>query len=154
MLYVLRASSFISTQFFVLNLVGWFDLLCNKFIIFWYFIIILLYYSQIINDFLSFFWRYIPFFKCFFITFICNCSWIILLWSFRDFRNLSAILVVSLVFWITLFIVVLSAYVVKCVKNFFGCIYHLRFDLYLYQYPYPYFLKRTKIHSLLQIFDL
>ena len=36
--------SFISTQFFVLNLDGWFDeLLSNKFIIFWYSIIILLY---------------------------------------------------------------------------------------------------------------
>ena len=34
MLYVPRASSFISTQFFVLNLDGWFGVLSNKLIIF------------------------------------------------------------------------------------------------------------------------
>ena len=36
MLYVPRASAVIATQFFVLNLVGWFGVLSNKFIIFWY----------------------------------------------------------------------------------------------------------------------
>ena len=39
-LHVLRAPSFISTQLFVLNLVGWFGVLSKKFIIFWYSIII------------------------------------------------------------------------------------------------------------------
>ena len=37
--------SLISAQFFVLNLDSWFDVLSNKFIIFWYSIIILLYQS-------------------------------------------------------------------------------------------------------------
>ena len=36
LLYVPRESSFSSTQFFVLDLDGWFDALSNKFIIFWY----------------------------------------------------------------------------------------------------------------------
>ena len=42
-LYVLHVSSFTSTQFFVLHLVGWFLELSKKFIIFWYSVIILLY---------------------------------------------------------------------------------------------------------------
>ena len=40
-LYVSRYSSFISTQFFVLNFDFWFVISSNKFIIFWYSIIIL-----------------------------------------------------------------------------------------------------------------
>ena len=40
-LYVAHASLFIVAQLFVLNLVGWFGVLSNKFIIFWYSIIIL-----------------------------------------------------------------------------------------------------------------
>ena len=51
----------ILTYFFVLNLVGWFGVLSNKFII----VDIPSFYcydsSQIINSFLSFFWRYISF---------------------------------------------------------------------------------------------
>ena len=41
-LYVPRDLSFISTQFFVLNLVGWVGALSKKFIIFWYSSMILL----------------------------------------------------------------------------------------------------------------
>ena len=69
-------------KFFVLNLVGWFGVLSNKFIIFWYSIIMLLFQSQIIKTFLSLFWRYISFFRYFFIILIFNCFWMILLWIF------------------------------------------------------------------------
>ena len=48
-------SSFISTQLLILNLVDWFGVLSNKFIIFWYSIFILLYQSQIIINVLPFF---------------------------------------------------------------------------------------------------
>ena len=44
-LYVPRASSFISIQFFVLSLIGWFDVLSNKFIIF----LIFHYYTITLN---------------------------------------------------------------------------------------------------------
>ena len=56
-LYVPCVPSFISTQFFVLNLVSWFGVLSNKFIIFWFFDFSLLYYYiniKIIKNFLSF----------------------------------------------------------------------------------------------------
>ena len=112
MLYVPRKSSFISTQFFVLNLVDWFIVLSQKFIIFWYSIIVLLYLSQIINNFLSFFWRYISFFRYFFIMFICSCFWFFFFFFckvFEIFVILSAILLsikhhllllfLELVFW-------------------------------------------------------
>ena len=90
MLFVPCASSFISIEFFVLNLVGWFGSLFNKFIIFLY---SLLYYCidiKVINNFLFYFWRYISFFKYFFIMLICNCFWIILLWIFWIFVILSS----------------------------------------------------------------
>ena len=93
MLYVSRESSFISAQFFFQNFVGWFVVLSQKFIIFWYSIVALLYLSQIINNFLSFFWRYISFFSYFFIMFICNCFWInFFLQSFWDFWDLQILL--------------------------------------------------------------
>ena len=97
MLYVLRESSFISIQFFVLNLHDLFGVLPKKFISFWYSIIKPWYSSQIII--LSFFWIYIyiSFFRFFFFIlnlfrFICNCFWNLLWWSFGDFIILSAIL--------------------------------------------------------------
>ena len=43
LLYVPRDSSFISTQFFVLNLDGWFGLLSNKFTLFFLYILLLYY---------------------------------------------------------------------------------------------------------------
>ena len=46
--------------------------------VFWYSIIILLYYSQYINNFMYFFWRYTSFLRYFFIMFICNYFWVIL----------------------------------------------------------------------------
>ena len=46
-----------------LNLDGWFRVLCNKLIILWNSIIIILYQSQIINNFWYFFLRYISFFS-------------------------------------------------------------------------------------------
>ena len=39
----------------------------------------------IINNFLSFFWKYISFFRYLFNILICNCLWIILSWIFRNF---------------------------------------------------------------------
>ena len=80
-LCVLHESSFISAQFFVLNLVGWFGVLSKNFIIFWYSIIILYNWSQIINIFLSSFWKYMSCFRYFFIILICNFLWIIF-WFF------------------------------------------------------------------------
>ena len=88
--YVPREPSFISTQFFVLNLDGWFGILPNKFLFFQYSTIMLSYKSQIINIFLSS--RDTFFFRYFIIMLICNCFWIILLRSFWNFVILSAIL--------------------------------------------------------------
>ena len=48
-LYVPRELSFISNQFFVLNLDGWFGVLCNKFAILRYSIIVLLNYYIDLN---------------------------------------------------------------------------------------------------------
>ena len=83
-LYLPRKLSFISTQYFVLNLDGWFVALSRKFIIFWYFINLLLYKYQTINNFLLFFWRNIFFFRYFFIIIIRNCFWIIMWWTSWD----------------------------------------------------------------------
>ena len=53
-LYVPYKSSFISSQIFVLNLVGWFGVLSNNVIIFWYSIIILLYLESHYQKFSAF----------------------------------------------------------------------------------------------------
>ena len=50
MLYVPRASAIIATQIFVLNLIGWVGVLSNKFIIFWYPMIILSYYANFLQS--------------------------------------------------------------------------------------------------------
>ena len=52
-----------------------------------YYFLMLYYYIhfKIINNFLSFFWRYISFFRYFFIVLICNCLWVILFWIFWKF---------------------------------------------------------------------
>ena len=85
MLYASRASPFISIQFFVLKLDGWFSVLSNKFIPLWYYFINLR--SSIIFCISS----YIFFFGYFFIMLICNSLWIILLWVFLNFRNFTVI---------------------------------------------------------------
>ena len=59
MLCVTRDSSSISIHFFVLNLVDWFGVLSNKFIIFWYFHFYYYINIKIINNVLYFFWIYI-----------------------------------------------------------------------------------------------
>ena len=133
MLYAPPASSFISIQFFVdfvycLTSLLFFDIpllqyyrnitiINNSLSFFWryvslfrYFFIILncncfwiillwiflrlrdsatarLFYSQFINNFLAFFWKYISFFRYFFAMPICNCIRIILLWNFLGFHN-------------------------------------------------------------------
>ena len=92
-LHIPRELSFISTQFFVLD---WFGVMSNKFIVFWFSIIILLYYSLIINNPMSFFWKFIFFFPYFSIKscifcFTFNCLWTTLwcrssdLWSIGNF---------------------------------------------------------------------
>ena len=40
---------------------------------------------------MSFFWRYIPFFRYFLIMLICNCFWIILLWTFWNPCNFTVV---------------------------------------------------------------
>ena len=139
MLYVHGSSSIVSTQFFVLNLVGWFGLLSNKFII------PLLYYYiniKIINSFLSFLWRYISFFRYFFIIVICNYLWIILCELFETLIVLLTILlpirsrVASAVFWMTVFESV--ANLLAWLRGFW-LFYQLSFYLCFYQYFYPYF---------------
>ena len=73
-----------------LNLDGWFSVLPNKLINFWYSIIMLLYQSQIlISSFLSFFRRYTSLFMYLFIkSFVFNCLWTIMQissWGFHNF---------------------------------------------------------------------
>ena len=116
-----------------------------------FFDIPLLYYYiryQIINNFLSFFWRYMSFFRCFSIFFISNCFWVIFCEFLETFVILSAIVspikspVTSTVFWITLFEVVLSASVTYCLawSRFFWLYLPLTFLLILfYQKFSPYF---------------
>ena len=76
-------------------------------------------YFFIIN-FLSFFWRYISFFRCFFIMLIYNCSWIILLLTFWKFYNFisnfitNQITSCSCCFWNDFFEEVLIASVADC----------------------------------------
>ena len=80
-IYVPRESSFISTQFFVLNFDDWFAVFSNKLVIFY---ILLFYYieSQITHNFLGFFQKvYILWY--FYFTF--SCFWKVLWWSFWDF---------------------------------------------------------------------
>ena len=121
-------SSFIWSQFYVLNSDGWFVVSFIKSIIFWYSFIILINQSWLINYLLSFFWRYMSFFRYFSIKFsififICNCFWIILWWILKyskSFVILLAILlsikspVPSAVLWIALFKRVLSLSVADC----------------------------------------
>ena len=70
-----------------------------------FFNIPLLYYhinTKIINNFLSFFWRYVSF-QCFFIILICDCFWIILLlifWNFCYFFNIPSLLYSTFSSWI------------------------------------------------------
>ena len=74
--YISRATSFILTQFFVLNFDGWSDTLSSKFIICWYSIIIPLYWSIIWCLLLRctfFFWNFYWFFFC-----LRGSLWIIL----------------------------------------------------------------------------
>ena len=139
MLYVHRSSSIVWNQFFVLNLVGWFGLLSNKFII------PLLYYYinvKIINSFLSFLWRYISFFKYFFIIVICNYLWIILCELFETLIVLLTILlpirsrVALAVFWMTVF--ESAANLLAWLRGFW-LFYQLSSYLCFYQYFYPYF---------------
>ena len=120
MLYVSRAPSFISTQFFVLNLHGWFGVLSYKLIVFWYSIIILLInrWSSIIfclpsGDIYLSLGVFLP---CSFVTVseLFRCE------DFEVFVILSAVLLpikssaASAFFWIALFEAVLSASVADC----------------------------------------
>ena len=137
-LYVPLDSSFLSTQFFVLNLDSWFGVLSNKFIIFD--IQLLYYYTNLNSSIISYLFYgdiYLSFgisvlssfvFKC--NSFKCN--------SFGDFETLitwSAILlpikspVSSAVFWIILFEAVFIASVVDflALPKIFRYIYCLHF---------------------------
>ena len=90
------------------------------FVIFWSFIIIL-FQSQFINNVLPFFWRYISFFKYFFIVHIHNCLWVLsLFFFFLTFIILLAIFLqikssaAPAVFWMVFFEEVLIAFVADC----------------------------------------
>ena len=69
---------------------------------------------------LSFFWRYISFFRYFFIMLICNCFWIILLWIFWIFCNPISNFITNQIscfccfFWIAIFEAVLNASLAYC----------------------------------------
>ena len=111
--------------------------------------LVLLYWSRIINNFLSLFWRYISFIRYFFIMFICF-SIVSQLLSCKCFETKVILLldllpmkvpVASTVFWIALFEVVLSVSVAVCLawSRSFWLYLPLSFDLYFYKYLYPYF---------------
>ena len=159
MLYFSCVSSFISTQFFIVNLDGWFGVLSKKIIIFWYSIIKLR--SSIIlclssgDIYLS----------LGIIMLICSCLWIILLWSFCDFTVVQISYGVSnfitnqlraAVFWITLFELVLSASYVDCLawSKRFWLYLPLTFLLIFLPIFLPIFLAKDKNRSLSQIFNL
>ena len=83
---------------------------------------------------------------------ICNISELFCYEFFEIFVILSAVLlpikppVASAVFRIALFEAVSNASAAECLA--------LRYYLYSYQYFSPYFQKKIKIHSFLQIFNL
>ena len=165
LLNVPRDLLFILIKFSVLNLDGWFGVVSEKSIIFWYFIIILSYQSQIINNFLRSFWRYInlSLSRYFFIILICNFLWTILWWPSWNFcSSISNFITnettscfccfLNYYFWRSFKCIYYSSF--STIKSFFGCIYHVHFNSSFYQYFCRYFQWKTKIHSLLQIFDL
>ena len=125
-------------------------LLSIKFIIFWYSIIILFYECQIINNFFSFLWISISFFKYFFIIFIFNCFWITLVWinfskPARDFICNE----ITTYFWCFsnyFFEVILSTSVVDCLARSRSiCLYlPLKFFLIFLPMFLPIFLERDK----------
>ena len=147
MLYVPRASSFISAQIFVLNLVSWFGVQSNKFIIF---LFLLLYYYTNLRPSIIFCLSYGDI--CLSLGISLSCSFVTVSElfcgkGFETFVISSAILlpiklpVASIAFWITLFEVVLSAYVADCQawSRSFWLYLLLSFYLYFYPYFYPYF---------------
>ena len=115
-MFVPHDPSFISTQFFVLNLVGWFGLFSNKFIIFLYSIIIMLYWFSSFNLKASI--TFCLNFDDIYFSLSTSSSFVSKLF-FRELFDalviLSAILfiikwlVASAVFWMTLFEKVLEA---------------------------------------------
>ena len=96
-LYVSWKSSFISTQFFFLNLYGWVSvlLLSNKFIVFWYsvtklwYIIFVSSYQYFVVSFLE---TYICHLVFFYQMLTFNCLWTILREGLETFVLLSTIL--------------------------------------------------------------
>ena len=136
MLYIRCKSLFISNQYFVLNLSGWFCVLSKKLIIF---DIQLLYYYikyQIVNNFLSFFWYlYLSLgislsFSFVIISELFCCEFFLNL--FNSINN-SLIPIKSpvapAVFWIALFEGVLSASVADSLvwSTSFDCIHYSSF---------------------------
>ena len=94
--------------------------------------------SQFINDFLSFSWRYISFFKYFVIMLICLFVTVSELFCCGFFETpvilLAILSTVNAVFWITLFEEVLSTFVADLLawsRNFWR---YLQLKLYLYFY--------------------
>ena len=119
-----------------------------------YYFLIFLYYTivrwHIISSFLSSFWRCISLFRCFFTMFICNCFRTILLRRFWDFCNSVSDLITSQVtswfccFWITLFGVVLSAFVADCLawSRSAWLYWPLKFLRKFLSIFYPYFFSK------------
>ena len=87
-----------STQFFVLNLDGWFGMLSNKFLFFDIFDILYYYINHRSSIVFCLSSGDISFIRYFFIMFVCNCFWIILSWTFWDFRSSISNFVTSQIF--------------------------------------------------------
>ena len=141
LLYVACDSSFISTQFLVLNLDGWFVVSSNNF--FWYSIIT--YYHINLWSLIIFCLFLIYVFVCIsiFLSIMCNIFfWIVLLRNFWDLCNSFSIFfaikspVAFAVFAIVFIHGVLSASVTDCFawSDVSGCIGSLGFCVYFYQY--------------------
>ena len=121
MSYVLFTSLFFPTQFFVLNLDSWSDVLFNKFFIFWY-SILFVNYTNLNSPIICclFFWRHKSFIWYFYFILFCLES---IMWRFCFETNVILFAtfirikspVASAVFRIVLFEAVFTAFVIDFV---------------------------------------
>ena len=93
-----RDSSFMSTQFFILILDGWFGVLSNKFLLFDIFDILYDYINHRSSIIFCLSSGDISYIRYFVIMFVCNCFCIILWWTFWDFRSSVSNFVTSQIF--------------------------------------------------------
>ena len=114
--------------------------------------LVLLYWSRIINNFLSLFWRYISFIRYFFIMLICKCFSITLLKIFWNQSNFTIRFVtneISSCFYCFLNCSFLSSFKCICCSLFsviqkFLAIFTTKFWLIFLQISLPIFLAKNK----------